>query len=232
MPNHDEIYRKEALRYDELIAAQPSLLQAVREIREVEGLDIVDMGAGTGRLTTMLAPIAKSIIAIDASDAMLKVTRDRLHRSGRRNWGVMTGDHRKLPLEDSCADMVVSGWSICYVCASDVPEWQDNLRQVMSEINRVMRRGGTAIIFETMGTGKVSPDPPASLIPYYNALTREYGFSHRWIRTDYQFQSVEQAERLTGFFFGEELEGQVSREGITQLPECAGVWWRHYEQQG
>ncbi|RAP21073.1 hypothetical protein C2W64_03656 [Brevibacillus laterosporus] len=33
----------------------------------------------------------------------------------------------------------------------------------MSEIKRVLRPGGTAIIFETMGTGYETPHPPAFL---------------------------------------------------------------------
>lgn len=228
MPNHDEIYRKEAGQYDELIASQPQLLELIKGIREPDGLDIVDMGAGTGRLTMELAPLAKSILAVDASDAMLKLTGERLRATGLQNWGTFVGDHRRLPLEDGCADLVVSGWSICYVCSSNLPEWRENLQTVLGEIGRVLRKGGTAIIFETMGTGYENPHPPEFLIPYYTALEEEYGFQHSWLRTDYRFGSVEQGERLTRFFFGNEVADRVRREGMTRLPECAGVWWREF----
>ncbi|MFD0589594.1 class I SAM-dependent methyltransferase [Paenibacillus sp. GCM10027627] len=230
MPNHDEIYNKEALGYDELIAAQPSLLPVINDIREAAGLDIVDMGAGTGRLTNVLAPVAKSIMATDAAEAMLKVTGERLRSAGYSHWGTMTADHRKLPLEDGCADLVVSGWSICYLCTSDNEKWKDHLAEVMGEIDRILRSGGTAILFETMGTGWESPHPPDFLVPYYEALVQDYGFAHRWIRLDYHFESVEQAERLTRFFFGDELADRVAKEGIRHVPECAGVWWLHKDK--
>ncbi|MFF2889771.1 class I SAM-dependent methyltransferase [Paenibacillus sp. NPDC057967] len=228
MPNHDEIYSREAERYDQLIASQPKLMEIVNEIRPLAGVDVLDMGAGTGRLTLALAPSVKSILATDASAAMLKLTGERLRASGMKHWGTAVADHRRLPLEDNCIDLVVSGWSICYLCATGVPEWRENLRLVMSEIERVLRPGGTAIIFETMGTGYETPQPPEFLLDYYRALEEECGFQHRWLRMDYQFESVEQAVELTSFFFGEELAERVRRECLTALPECAGVWWRQF----
>ncbi|GKU77906.1 class I SAM-dependent methyltransferase [Paenibacillus sp. L3-i20] len=229
MPNHEEIYRREADQYDELIARQSSMLQYVSEIRALEGLDVIDLGAGTGRLTTVIAPNVKSITAIDASSAMLKLTSDRLREAGLTNWSVLAGDHRQLPLEDNCADMIVSGWSICYVCSSMHEDWRSNLERVIGELKRVLKGGGTAIIFETMGTGYETPHPPDFLTSYYAELSNVYGFNHKWIRTDYNFVNVEQAERLTTFFFGDELGDRVAREQITHLPECAGIWWRTFD---
>ncbi|WP_338068646.1 class I SAM-dependent methyltransferase [Paenibacillus paeoniae] len=200
----------------------------MNELRPLAGLDVLDMGAGTGRLTLALAPSVKSILATDASAAMLKLTGERLRTSAMQHWGTAVADHRSLPLEIDCVDLVVSGWSICYLCTSDVPEWRENLRQVISEMERVLRPGGTVIIFETMGTGYETPHPPEFLLGYYRALEEEYGFQHHWLRMDYQFESVEQAEALTAFFFGEELSVHVRRERLTALPECAGVWWRRF----
>jgi hypothetical protein len=54
-----------------------------------------------------------------------------------------------------------------------------------------------------------------------------YGFSHKWIRTDYEFESVEQAVELTRFFFGEQLADDVHAQKLTRVPECAGIWWLH-----
>lgn len=60
--------------------------------------------------------------------------------------------------------------------------WEDNLKQILSEMMRVLRPGGTIIIFETMGTGVEVPNPPDFLKPYFKALIEEYGFNHRWVR--------------------------------------------------
>jgi ubiquinone/menaquinone biosynthesis C-methylase UbiE len=77
MPNHDEIYEKEAEQYELLISREDyngNIGKAVNQIRSMNGLDIVDLGAGTGKLSCMLAPVAKSVTVLDASQAMLNVT--------------------------------------------------------------------------------------------------------------------------------------------------------------
>ncbi|MVP01668.1 class I SAM-dependent methyltransferase [Paenibacillus lutrae] len=227
MPNHTEIYKNGALQYDLMISKQQSLADIIAHIRPYAGLDIVDLGAGTGRLTSILAPAARSILALDASAAMLDITSRKLEGAGLANWKCAVCDLRQLPLSTSSADLVVAGWSMCYLTHSGVQDWQDNLRRIIGEIIRVLRPGGTAIVFETMGTGARTPDPPESLKPYYAMLSEEFGLCHDTFRLDYHFDSLEQAEELTSFFFGDELAARVRREGLSQLPECAGVWWLH-----
>ena len=61
---------------------QGNIPRAIDEIIHVDGLDIIDLGAGTGRLTLILAPRAKSIRAFDVSAEMLRVCRERLIASG------------------------------------------------------------------------------------------------------------------------------------------------------
>jgi SAM-dependent methyltransferase len=225
MPDHKAIYAAEGQKYQELISKQPDLSTYINEIRPFSGLDIVDLGAGTGRLTTVLAAKANSIIALDASEAMLQINADRLSEAGLTNWRIQVADHRNLPLEDNSADLIVSGWSICYLCSTNDPGWEPNIRKVLAEASRVLRDGGTMIIMETLGTGYETPCPPDFLKSYYEALVNEHGFSHRWIRTDYQFDDVRQAEELTRFFFGDELAEHVAQQQLTLLPECAGIWW-------
>lgn len=225
MPDHHAIYEEEAARYHELIAKQPSLKKVIEEIRPVSGLDVVDLGAGSGRLTAVLADQAKSIIALDAYEPMLQVAAERLRLAGYTNWNTQVADHRNLPLPDDSADLIVSGWSICYLGSDNLPDWKLNIQQVMNEMKRVLRTGGTIIIFETMGTGFETPNPPHFLKQYYASLEQNYGFSHKWIRTDYTFESVEQSEQLTRFFFSDELADRVAQNKLVHLPECAGVWW-------
>lgn len=225
MPDHSAIYEKEADRYHQLISKQPDLRVCIDELRPFSGLDIVDLGAGSGRLTAVLAEQAKSIIALDASESMLQITASRLSEAGYTNWTTKVADHRMLPLKDNSADLVVSGWSICYLGSDTDPDWEQNISKVMGEIKRVLRANGTVIIFETMGTGFETPATPDFLKPYYAALVKDYRFSHKWIRTDYQFDSAEQAEQLTRFFFGDDLADKVAEQKLIHLPECAGVWW-------
>lgn len=225
MPNHADIYANQADMYERLVSKQDSLYDLIQSIVPIEGLDIIDMGAGAGRLTRVLAPTAKSILALDASESMLRITADHLEQADLRNWRTQVADHRKLPVEDHSADLIVSGWSICYLGASDLEHWEANIRQVIGEIKRVLRPGGAVIIIENFGTGSETPNPPDFLLNYYRLLEAEYDFSHSWIRTDYTFASVNEAETLTRFFFGDAIANRVVNEQLVHLPECAGVWW-------
>src|SRR5690349_8769737 len=148
MPNHTDIYANQAGMYERLVSKQSSLLETIQAILPVEGLDIIDMGAGAGRLTRVLAPTAKSILALDTSESMLRITANHLEQADLRNWRTQVADHRSLPVKNQCADLVVSGWSICYLGDSDLEHWEANIHQVMSEIRRVLRPGGTVIIIE------------------------------------------------------------------------------------
>ncbi len=66
------------------------------------GVRVVDIGAGTGKLTALLAPTGAEVIAVEPVAAM----RDRLRVSGVR---VLDGTAERLPLEDASADAVVTG---------------------------------------------------------------------------------------------------------------------------
>lgn len=222
-----EIYNKHADRYQALVARedyQHNILPALNNIMPLAGLDVVELGAGTGRLTTMLAPIVRTIRAFDASQPMLDVAIARLEQSPFRNWSVDAADHRSLPVQDGVADLAISGWSIVYMVVWHEKAWQDELGRALAEMRRVLRPGGTIVVLETMGTGYEAPHPPDELAEYFAFLDGD-GFSSTWIRTDYKFESLDEAETLTRFFFGEELAEKVIRENWVILPECTGIWW-------
>lgn len=228
MSTHEKIYVDQAEAYESMVSKQPDLTEYINEIRPFHGLDVLDLGAGSGRLSTVLAKDAKSLICTDISPSMLALLGNKLTDQGvARNWSTLVADHRELPVADSTIDLVVSGWSICYLTNSGQEEWKGNLENIISELERVLKPGGTMIIFETMGTGTENPNPPDFLKPYYQALTQQYGFQHRWIRVDYQFSSVKEAKESTTFFFGDELSQKIAENEWSIVPECAGIWWKH-----
>jgi len=223
-----KIYQSDGDRYEALISRedhQGNIPRVLDEIVNVNGLDVFDLGAGTGRLTLMLAPRVKSIRAFDASDEMLRVCRDRLTAGGFSNWQADVADHRHLPVEAHSADLVVSGWSVAYLCVWNPEMWRAGLEKWLGEMKRVVRSGSFIVLFESLGTGNESPIKLEHLKEYYPWLD-EAGFQNKWIRTDYQFESVDEAEELSRFFFGDELGDKVRQNNWVILPECTGVWWK------
>ena len=223
-----KIYQSEGDRYEALISREDylgNIGRVIDEIIGVDGLDIFDLGAGTGRLTLLLAARASSIRAFDASAEMLRVCRERLIASGLSNWQVDVADHRQLPVPAQSADLVVSGWSVSYLAVWNQEQGQAELDKWLTEMQRVLRPGGMIILFESLGTGNEEPIRLEHVESTYQWLGAN-GFQHKWIRTDYKFDSLEEAIELSRFFFGEELGDRVEQNQWVILPECTGVWWK------
>lgn len=226
MPDQ-ELYNIHADDYERLITYedyQGNLLPALHSIRPLAGLDVVEIGAGTGRLTRLVAPVARSIQAFDVSSAMLRVAQSVLKCSGLHNWHIATADHRHLPVGDRFADVVLAGWTMIQLLVWSEPAWRNEAEKVLAETRRVLRLGGTILILETLGTGAATPQTIGRFIPYHSFL-EQAGFASTWIRTDFQFESPAQALALLGFFFGEALAGQWVNEYSMNVPECTGIWW-------
>ena len=229
MPTEKEVYDSHADQYERLVQRedyQGNILAAIESYCPLDGLDVIELGAGTGRITRLLAPYVKSIKAFDSSAHMLEVARQSLRKMGLSNWEVGLADHRQIPVPDSSADLVISGWSFCYLSVWGEEAWLSALEAGLREIKRIFRPGGTALIIESLGTGNESPHPPEHLRRYFDWLTKA-GFERAWIRTDYHFETLDEAVELSTFFFGEEMGQNVRKNNWQILPECTGIWWKN-----
>lgn len=227
MPTEKEVYTQHADQYERLIQHEDfenNILNMIQKITPLNDLEIADIGAGTGRLTRLLTPLSRSVLAMDLAPQMLHVAQDLLQKVKSNNWLLAAADNAHLPVKSSSVDLVVSGWSFCYLAVWGGESWKTALQDGLAEIKRILRTNSTIIILETMGTGFETPNPPPHLANYF-AFLKNMGFSSTWIRTDYQFESLAEAEELSSFFFGEDLAAKVKENLWVILPECTGVWW-------
>ena len=228
MPDNKTVYAHHGNEYEALIARedyQNNILSVLRDIASLENRTVLDLGAGTGRLARMLAPLAAHVHAFDIAPDMLRVCREKLAESGLSNWEVNIADHRQLPVDDACADLIVSGWSVSYLAVWNPDSWRAELDRALAEMYRVLKPGSFIILLESLGTGNESPVRLDHLGNFYSWLD-ESGFRKKWIRTDYMFESLDEAEYLSRFFFGDELGDKVREKNWVVLPECTGVWWK------
>jgi ubiquinone/menaquinone biosynthesis C-methylase UbiE len=240
MPDYQAIYHRHADQYELLVSREDrdgNLPRALNGIRPLAGLDVVEFGAGTGRVTRLMAPLSRRVYAFDAAEPMLRVAAERLPEgrapSGQeplrdKGWLAAAADHRALPLPAGVADLAVAGWTFSHFTGWYPDRWRVEIGRALAEVVRVLRPGGTAIIIETLGTGQAIPSPPhEALAAYYAWLEEEHGYRRTWVRTDFRFRSRGEAERLLRFFFDELYdESLAGREDLVDLPECTGLWWR------
>jgi ubiquinone/menaquinone biosynthesis C-methylase UbiE len=203
-----------------------NLLPALNEIHPLEGAEIIEFGAGTGRITIQLLPLMGKVWAFDISPAMLETAQRKLMPTGTTNWLVGIGDSRAMPVPSVCAEVAIEGWSLVQIAAWHMERWRGEVEKAVDEMIRVVRPGGAVMVIETLGTGKIEPAPAEKHKAVYDYLG-ERGFSSTWIRTDYCFPTLREAQEVIGPVFGKAtLETMVkSKKGLV-LPECTGIWWR------
>ena len=226
--DHEQIYRTQPESYDRLVARedyQGNLARALTDLMPSSGAVIVDLGTGTGRLARLLTR-GQRIIASDRSLAMLQVA-SRRTVAGLANVNYLAADNRWVPLRGASADVVLAGWTLGHSVSWYGETWPVEIGRALGEMMRVVRQPGLLVIVETLGTGIEAPRAPTQgLADYYRWLEETHGFERRWLRTDYRFETPEEAVSLIRFFFGDDLAGRVASEGGTLVPECTGLWLR------
>ena len=95
------------------------------------GMVIADIGAGTGNYADALAEKGYRIKAIEPSEEMRKQSKP----NNNVDW--LDGTAENIPLKSNSVDILVSRFSLSY--------WK-NPKNVMSEINRVLKPGGKFIL--------------------------------------------------------------------------------------
>ena len=229
-PDFDLIYARHAAEYHELVAAEDwrgNLPKAIRRIVDPAGRTVVELGAGTGRVTALVAPGASRVLAFDRSRSMLDQAEAGLSRLGISNVALGIADNRAVPLPDGSADIVIEGWSFGHTVSVARDAWRGAAEGLIRESERLLVPGGTLILIETLGTGFRMPTPPGDILPvFFGFLERQLGFTATWIRTDYRFSSLVEARRLVEFFFVTMTDYELGENASVIVPECTGIWWR------
>jgi ubiquinone/menaquinone biosynthesis C-methylase UbiE len=230
----DRIYREHAEEYHALVMREDHegrLLPAILAAVNLRGRDVVELGAGTGRVTALVAPLAARVRAFDRSPAMLgraaRYLADLPEKPSPGRVAFCEAANTAVPLPDACTDVVIEGWSFGHSVVEAGEGWEAAASALLDESFRLLRLGGTLVVVETLGTGRARPRPPHPLLgSWYAWLEGTRGFTSAWARTDYRFASRDEAERLAGLFFGERFAYEPGPDGSVVLPECTGTWWK------
>jgi len=138
--NDPKFWKRHARRYDRVARLLNGRFDAmVDRAAELVGgsARVLEVAAGTGLVTQVLAGVADHIVATDMSDSMLEILRARMADARASNVEVRAADALALPFGDGEFDAVV---------AANVLHLLPDPAAALSEMRRVLRPGGVACV--------------------------------------------------------------------------------------
>ena len=98
---------------------------------------LLEAGCGTGRMTRILSPTVRELVAMDFSLESLRVNRGKLQTAGVTNVHLVQADLCRLPFADSAFDRIVSSQVLEHVPGPEARA------AAVAGLARVLRPGGT-----------------------------------------------------------------------------------------
>jgi len=139
---HDDIYKKDdSYEYKYTSAGSVAYNYYNSLIRDVNGMDVLDYGCGTGWMSISIAEGGARVWGIDISDELIKKARSFAKDKGfcdKVTFEEMPGEN--MTFEENKFDLV-TGSAILH---------HTDLALAIKDINRVLRPGGRAVFIEPM----------------------------------------------------------------------------------
>lgn len=115
--------------------------KAIKILKKLNPEQVLDIATGTGDFAIeALKANPKKIIGVDISEGMLEVGREKMKKKGySERISLELGDSENLRFEDNTFDAAIASFGVRNF---------ENLEKGLSEINRVLKPGGTIIVLE------------------------------------------------------------------------------------
>ena len=203
------------------------LWTAMREVVDWDGRDVLDLGCGTGFHLPRFAATARTVTGVEPHPGLLGIARRRTRALG--NVTLAQGVAQALPLPDASVDVVHVRWAYFFG-----PGCEPGL----VELDRVVRRGGTAMVIDNDGTrstfggwfrrGYPKVDPGA-----VERFWSRHGWSRVPVDMGWRFGSWDDLEAVVRIEFTRELADAVLAEhraagGSLDVDYAVNLWWKHF----
>lgn len=147
------IYNKYPERFDTQAPIKWEL-DEISSIISLEGKVIADVGAGSGRITFLVAALVHTVYAVEPVTSLRSFIKEKALKGNAENIFVMDGTLDSIPLPNHSLDVLIT---------SNAIGW--NLPRELQEVERVIRPGGFAI--HLLWSNEVQENP------FHETLTSE-----------------------------------------------------------
>jgi ArsR family transcriptional regulator len=138
-----DYFARNAARWDEIRSLYVAEAAVEAAILEAAGSGpfkrLVDLGSGTGRMLTLLAPRAEAALGLDLSQQMLNIARNHVAEAGLKACELRHGDIFGTRLADGAADLVIVHQVLHYLA---------DPAAAVKEAARITAPGGKLIIVD------------------------------------------------------------------------------------
>jgi len=156
LPTLEEKWDRRVEEWHSHVTSAPAFVQVLDclvRLSSPEPTDAcVDLGAGTGFVTTALAPLVSSVLAVDISTAMALALGERTAHGGLQNVVTEVCDLRQFQLPPASVDLVVTSYVLHHLPDADK-------RALVARAAQWLRPGGRLVIADMMfGRGRSRRD--------------------------------------------------------------------------
>jgi SAM-dependent methyltransferase len=194
-PRHPEelpwelLYRIEPDLYERLVAGE-RLHEGILHWLPAQCGRVLEIGAGTGRLTVDLAPRCEQVLAVEPAAGLRLILERRLGEAGVANVHIIRGFFDALPPADAGHDMVIS-------CSAFTPDVLDDPEHCLETMESRCAPGGLVVL----------------IWPSDVAWLQAHGFDHVEFEgpMTVEYASVEEAISLARIFYPDAVEEVAHR---------------------
>ena len=196
---------------------------AMRSVADWAGRDVLDVGCGTGFHLPRFAQTARSVVGVEPHPPLAALARRRTRR-----WpavSVLPGTAQELPVAPASVDVMHARWAYYFG-----PGCEPGL----AELDRAMRRGGTAFVIDNDGgrstfgrwfrVGYPTVDPER-VERFWSAR----GWSRTPLDIELRFEERTHLEAVVRIEFDARTADLILAEHEGSVVDYAvNLWWRHY----
>ncbi|MGA8209274.1 MAG: class I SAM-dependent methyltransferase [Nocardioidaceae bacterium] len=220
--HHPETYEVENLAVDRAGVIEDAMRDLLGH-GGWSGRDVLDLGCGTGFHLPRWAAQARRVYGVEPHPSLAAVAVRRTRRL--TNVTVLTGTAQQVPLPPSSVEVMQARWAYFFG-----PGCEPGLR----ELDRVMRRGGTAFVIDNDGTrstfgGWFRRGYPMVVPDQVERFWSSHGWQRRSLDLEWSFASRADLAAVVRIELGPELAEEVLAEHHgTVVDYAANLWWRRW----